>query len=137
VTNPNEQRVYEMLAAYQQGDDEALRQVIHPEGEIHGAPGIINAGTYHGFEGFRQWVSQWEEAWGEIDYSLGEIVEVDESLLVIPVHIVGRGAASGVEIDMTFGWLYEWEDGLVIRFQVHTSFDQAMAAAQELVSERT
>jgi len=137
MANPNEQRVYEMVAAYQQGDDEALQRVIHPEGEIYGAPGIINAGTYHGFDGFQRWVRQWEEAWGEINYDLGEIVEVDESLLVIPVHIVGRGAASGVEIDMTFGWLYEWEDGLVIRFQVHPSFDQAMEAAEELFAERT
>ena len=49
VPNPNVQRAFDMLVAYQQGDDEKLREVIHPEGEVHGAPGIVNAGTYHGF----------------------------------------------------------------------------------------
>jgi ketosteroid isomerase-like protein len=136
VPNPNVQRAFDMLVAYQQGDDEKLREVIHPEGEVHGAPGIVNAGTYHGFEGFQQWVSQWEEAWDEISYELGELVEVDEAVLVAPVHIVGRGAGSGVEIDRTFGWLYQWEDGLLVRFHVYPSTEDAVAAAQGLVRER-
>jgi hypothetical protein len=136
MSNPNVQCAYEMLFAYQQGDDEKLRAVIHPEGEVYGAPGIINSGTYYGFEGFRQWVSQWEEAWDEISYDLGEVIELTESILVIPVHIVGRGAGSGVEIDRTFGWLYEWENGRVLRFQVHASPEEAMEAAEELAGER-
>ena len=137
MQNPNIQRAYEMLAAYQQGDDDTLRAVIHPEGEVYGAPGIINSGTYHGFEGFQQWVSQWEEAWDEITYELGGVIEVNESILVIPVHIVGRGAGSGVEIDRTFGWLYEWENGRVLRFQVHASPEDAVEEAEKLAGEET
>jgi ketosteroid isomerase-like protein len=137
MANPNIQHAYEMLAAYEQGDEETIKQLIHPEGEIYGAPGIINSGTYHGFEGFRQWVGQWEEAWEEISYDLGEIVEVSESVLVVPVHIVGRGASSGIEINKTFGWLYQWEDSLLIRYQVHPSLEEAMETAQRLVAERT
>jgi ketosteroid isomerase-like protein len=137
MANPNVQRVYETLVAYQQGDEERLRELIDPEGEIYGAPGIVNAGTYYGYEGFRQWVSQWEEAWEEISYELGELIEVDGSVLVAPVHIVGRGAASGLETDMTFGWLYQWEDGKMIRYQVHPSVEEAVDAAGELVGERT
>ena len=137
MANPNVQRAYEMLAAYQQGDDEKLREVIHPEGETYGAPGIVNAGTYHGFDGFQQWVGQWEEAWDEINYDLGELIEVDEAVLVAPVHVVGRGAGSGVEIDRTFGWLYQWDDGLLVRFQVHPSTEEAVAAAESLVGEHS
>jgi ketosteroid isomerase-like protein len=136
MANPNIERVYELLAAYLNGDQDKIRQLIHPEGEIYGAPGIVNAGTYHGYEGFRQWVSQWEEAWAEISYELGDLVEVDESLLVVPVHIVGRGAGSGVEIDKTFGWLYEWRDGVATRFHVYPSVEEALDAAPRLVEER-
>jgi ketosteroid isomerase-like protein len=135
MANPNVQRSYETLAAYQQGDEESLRSMIHPEGEIFGAPEIVNAGTYYGYEGFRKWVGQWEEAWEEISYDLGEIVEVDESTLVAPVHIIGRGAGSGVEIDRTFGWLYQWQDGRMIRYQVHPSVEEAIEAARKLVGE--
>ena len=136
MANPNIQRVYETLVAYQNGDEESLRKLIHPEGEIYGAPGIVNAGTYHGYEGFRQWVSQWEEAWDEISYELGEIIELDESVLVAPVHIVGRGAGSGLEIDRTFAWLYQWEDGKMFRYQVHPSVEEALEAARALAGER-
>jgi ketosteroid isomerase-like protein len=137
VTNSNVQLVYETLVAYQQGDEETLRRLMHPEGQVYGAPGMVNTGTYHGWDGFRQWVSQWEEAWDEISYELGELVEVDESVIVAPVHIVGRGASSGVEIDTTFGWLYRWEDGLLTRYEVHPSLEEALEAARELAGDRT
>jgi ketosteroid isomerase-like protein len=135
--NPNIERVYQTLVAYQQGDEQALRGLIHPEGEIYGAPGIVNAGTYHGYEGFREWVSHWEEAWEEISYEFGDLVEIDPSVIVAPVHIVGRGAGSGIEIDRTFGWLYQWEDGQMFRYQVHPSFDEAMKAGKGLVADGT
>lgn len=137
MTNPNIALVYEILAAYQQGNEETLRARMHPEAEIYGAPGIVNAGTYHGFEGFQRWVREWEEAWDEIQYELGEVIELGESVLVTPVHVVGVGAVSGVKIDSVFGWLYEWKDGQAVRFQVHASVDDALAAARELASERT
>jgi hypothetical protein len=134
--NPNVERVNQLLAAYLQSDEDQIRQLIHSEGEIYGAPGIVNAGTYSGYDGFRQWVSQWEEAWAEISYELGEIVEVDESLLVVPVHVIGRGASSGVEIDTVFGWLYEWSDGVVTRFHTYPTTEEAMDAARRLTAER-
>jgi ketosteroid isomerase-like protein len=135
MANQNIERFYEALGAYEQGDEERLRQMIHPEGEIYGAPGIINSGTYYGFDGFQQWIGHWEEAWEEISYEVGEIVEVGDSVLVVPAHIVGRGAGSGLEVDSTFGWVYEWKDGLLVRYQVHPSLEEALEAARELAAE--
>ncbi|HKH23055.1 MAG TPA: nuclear transport factor 2 family protein [Solirubrobacterales bacterium] len=127
--------VAETLIAYQSGDQDTLRRLMHPEGEIYGVPGLINAGTYRGYEGFRKWITQWEEAWDEITYELGDFVEIDESVIVAPVHIVGRGATSGVEIDSTFGWVYQWEDGLLRRYQVYTNVEDALDAARKIAAE--
>ena len=77
MANPNIELVYASFLAYTQGDEEGLRKLFDPEGEIHGADGIVKSGTYRGYVGFRLWVGQWEEAWGEIRYDLGEISEVD------------------------------------------------------------
>jgi ketosteroid isomerase-like protein len=137
MTNPNIPLVYEVLVAYQQRDEEKLRERMDPEIEIYGAPDIVNAGTYEGFEGYRRWVREWEEAWDEVAYELGEIIEVDESVLVAPVHVVGIGALSGVQIDSVFGWLYVWKDGLATRFHVYASVDDALEAARDLAAERT
>jgi ketosteroid isomerase-like protein len=136
MANPNVQRVYEMLAAYERGDEDKLRESIDPAGEVHGAPGLVNSGTYYGYEGFRQWIDQWREAWDEERFELGEIVEVDESVLVVPAHVTGRGASSGLEIDQVFGWLYEWRDGRATKFHVYVTVEEAMEAAGRLVAER-
>jgi len=136
MANPNVQLANEMLAAYMRGDEDRLRDLIDPEGEIHGAPGLVNAGTYRGYEGFRQWIGQWTEAWAEERFELGDVVEVDESLLVVPAHVTARGASSGVEIDNVFGWLFEWSGGRASRFHVYVTFEDAMDAARRLVAER-
>jgi ketosteroid isomerase-like protein len=131
----NVEVVYEMLAAYESGDEAALQAMIHPEGEIYGHPEIVNSGTYHGFDGFQQWVRAWEEAWAELSYDIGELVEVGDTVIVAPVHVVGRGAGSGLEIDRVFGWLWEWRDGRATRFHVYPNVELAMDAARKLASE--
>ncbi len=128
--------VFELLGAYQRGDEEKLRSLIHPEAEVHGAPGLLNAGTYHGYDGFREWLGQWEDAWEEISYEPGEIMELDEHLAVIPVHTVGIGR-SGVQVDSIFGWLYEWRDGLTVRFHVYPDPDSALEAGRRIAAQRS
>ncbi len=132
MANPNVQLAYEVLGAYERGDEETQRRLMDPEIEVYGAPGIVNSGTYQGFEGFQRWVKQWEEAWDEITYELGELIEVDDAFLVAPVHVVGRGAASGLKINSVFGWLYEWRDGRSVRFHVYPSVEDALEAARTL-----
>jgi ketosteroid isomerase-like protein len=131
------ERVYELLGAYQQGDEEKLRSLIHPEGEVRGAPGLLNEGTFYGYDGFREWLGQWEEAWEEINYEPGEVIEVDERLIVVPVHTVGVGAGSGMRIDAVFGWLYEWRGELTTRFHVYPDVDSALEAAKQIAAEET
>ncbi len=136
MSNRNVALVYEILGAYEQGDNEKLRGLMHPEGEVYAAPGLINAGTYHGYEGFMEWMGHWEDAWNDASYELGEIIEVDEDLLVVPAHVVAIGAVSGLRIDAVFGWLYEWRDGLSYRFHVYPDVDTALEAARRIVAER-
>jgi ketosteroid isomerase-like protein len=128
----NIELVYAALAAYQRGDQDELRRLMDPEIEVHGESGLINAGTYHGFDGFMEWIGQWEEAWDPVTYELLDPIEVGDSLVVVPVHAVGRGAVSGVEIDSVFGWLYEIRDGLATRFHVYVTVDGAVDVARDL-----
>lgn len=131
----NVELVYETLGAYLRGDEETLRALMHPEAEIYGHPEIVNAGTYHGFDGFQRWIREWEEAREEINYDLGDFVEVGDAFLVAPVHVVGRGAGSGVEIDSVFGWMYEFRDGRATRFHVYPTVESALDAARKLADE--
>jgi ketosteroid isomerase-like protein len=131
----NRELVEKLLAAYMSGDEDVLRAAVAPDSEVHGHPDIVNAGTYYGFEGFRQWARDWEEAWEEVSYELGELIEVSDSFLVAPVHVTGRGAGSGIEIDSVFGWLYGFRDGQVVQFHVYATVEEAVETARRLTGE--
>ena len=64
------------------GDPQAA--MIPPDGEIYGAPGLINSGTYHGFDGFQQWIEPVGGRWDEVDYELQDPVGFGETIVVIP-----------------------------------------------------
>ncbi len=132
MSSANAEFVGRMLAAYLAGDAETLRAAMAADGEIYGAPGLINSGTYHGYEGFRQWIEQWEEAWGGVDYELLDPFDFGETIVVIPVRITGRGAGSGLEVDSTFGWLWQIRDEKMIRFHAYAAVDEALEAAERL-----
>jgi ketosteroid isomerase-like protein len=135
TSKSNAELAVESLVAYQRGDDETLRGLIDPEAEIYSEPAVINSGTYHGFEGFKTWIRQWEEAWREARYEPLEFIDVDESHLVIRVRVVGRGAGSGIETEGEFGWLYEIKDGRATRYHVYETAEKAVDAARQM-SER-
>jgi ketosteroid isomerase-like protein len=136
VTKSNAELVVEALAAYQQGQDETVRGLMHPDVEIYSEPGMINAGTFHGFDGFKAWTRQWEEAWQEITYEPVEFIEVDESLLVVAVRVTGKGAGSGLEIDRTFSYLYEIKAGRATRLHLYDNADKALEAARAIQAGR-
>ena len=60
------------------------------------------------------------------------MIEVGDNLVVVPAHIVGRGAGSGLETDSVFGWMYEFRDGQAVRFHAYASVDDALEAARSL-----
>lgn len=135
MSKSNADLVVEALTAYQQGDDETLRSLMHPDAETYAEPGMINAGRFMGFEGFKQWTRQWEEAWEQISYEPAEFIDVDDSHLVVRVHVIGRGAGSGVEIDREFGWLYEVEDGHITRYHLYDNAEKAVEAGRRMATE--
>jgi len=132
MPSSNVELVQLMLGAYLGGDQDTLREVIDPACEIYGAPGLINSGTYIGYDGFQQWIGQWEEAWEEVSYDVQEMIEIGESIVYVPAHIVARGAGSGLETDTVFGWLWQFRDGRAIKFHAYVTPDEALERARAL-----
>jgi ketosteroid isomerase-like protein len=132
MSSGNAELVQKLLSAYLSGDEETIRSMIAPDSEVYGAPGLINSGTYWGFDGFQQWTGAWEEAWDDVSYELGEAIELGGGFLVIPAHVVARGAGSGVVTDNVFGWMYEFRDGQATRFHTYVTVDEAIDAARRL-----
>ena len=105
-----------------------LGRFLHPEVESHVAPSLLNAGRWHGPSGFVEMVQGWEDVWGEITYTLGEIEPIDARNVIVHVHQEATGAGSGVRVENDVVYLIEFEGEQAIRFEIHSDREAAVAA---------
>jgi ketosteroid isomerase-like protein len=123
------------IDAYNRGDIETLLEQLDEEIEVYTPPELPNAGTYRGHDGFLQWAAQWSEAWEEFRLELERIDFVGEDYEVVTVRQFGRGAGSGVEVEMRIAQLYEVHDGKAVRLHYYPDRETALAAAERLSRE--
>jgi ketosteroid isomerase-like protein len=116
------------IEAYNRGDVDAVLAMTSEDIEVYSTRDMANAGRFQGHDGFLQWTAQWLEAWDEFAIVILEIEAVDERHVLAWVRQIGRGALSGIEIEMDLAHLFEIAaDGKIIRFQLHISRDGALA----------
>ncbi len=126
----NAELVHRGVDAYNRGDIETVLHLLDADIEVHTAPGLINAGTYRGHDGFLQWATQWVEAWEEFRIEVESIEPVGDDLVVAGIRQLGRGAGSGVEVEMRLAQLYEVHDGKATRFHLYPDRKAALDAAE-------
>jgi len=135
MNEDNLRLVMDGFAAYARGDEAALRGIFDPEIEVYADTEMLNAGTFRGWEGWRRWTSEWEEAWEEITYEPLETIDVDDSLMVVRVRVKGTGRGSGVEVTNENAYLFETRGGKCTRFHLYATREKALAAARRLSEE--
>jgi ketosteroid isomerase-like protein len=85
-------------------------------------------GTYRGLEGLASSVAEWLEPWEEHHIEAEEFTEAGNQVLAV-VHLTGRGAGSGMEIDQRFFQVYAVSNGKIIRMVEFVTRDEALEAA--------
>jgi SnoaL-like domain len=83
--------------------------------------------AYHGHEGIRRFFSDFMAPWEWISVEPDRVAAGDDQV-VIEAHFRARGR-QGIEVDLVVGQLYVIRDELVLRFEGHPSFDEALTAA--------
>jgi uncharacterized protein len=119
------------IEATNNGDIDALLALLDPDIELHIAPGLGNAGTYHGHDGYRQGIGGWLEAWDDFTIHPVDIEPIGEGHVVCDARQSGRGRGSGIEVEMRLGYMFELRDGRVVRLHILDDRDAALAAALE------
>lgn len=120
------------MGTFEREGPEALIPLADPEIEIFTEPGLINAGTYRGHDGYRTWASEWLDAWEEFRMEPLEFIEVGDAIVVVRLRQVARGRGSGVPVEMRIVYLVELRDGLVTRLHLYAEEDRALRVAEEL-----
>ena len=128
----NVELLHEAIAAYNRGDLSFVHQRAADDIEVHGAPGLVNAGTHHGRPAFERWMQEWLEAWSDFTIEVRGVEEVDGRFLVVDVHQMGVGSESGIPVEMEIVQLVEVHDGEVTRLHLYPERADALATLERL-----
>jgi ketosteroid isomerase-like protein len=123
--------VRDALSAWERGDLEAVRAVVPAEAEITSDAMGVNTGIHRGFDGLFTWTGEWLGAFEDWSQELRTAEPVGARHVLVDVHQSGKGAGSGVPVEMDLVYMFEIADGQLMRFHLYPDIKQARAAAEQ------
>jgi ketosteroid isomerase-like protein len=117
--------------AYNAGDIERTIASFDPGLTVYAPPSMANAGTFHGIDGFIEWITQWNEAWDSFHTEIVELEQLGDGRVITRMRQSGTGRGSGVEVEMEAGWLFEVADELCTYISIQPTFELARQHALE------
>jgi ketosteroid isomerase-like protein len=119
------------MEAFNDGDMEAMVGALAEDIEVYASPEMANAGTFHGHEGFRSWITTWTDAWQAISAEVTDSTTVGDRHIVTAIHQEGRGR-EGIELTMEMAFLFDvGDDGLCHFLAMVPTPEEANRMAQE------
>ena len=109
---------------FNRGDIDWVLAHLAPEVVWEDAKQMPDARVYRGLGDVRRFLSSFDRHWEEIRFEPEEIREMEGAVLAF-VHLVGRGKASGAEVDAHIAHVWEMRDLKVRR--IRTFFDRREA----------
>jgi ketosteroid isomerase-like protein len=120
------------IDAYNRGDIQYILGTLDPEIEVYAEPGLVNAGTYRGIDGFTVWVTEWTDAWESFRNDIHRIEALGENHVLAEVDQHARGAGSGVEVEMRLVYMFEEREGRARRLHLYRDWDAAREVVERL-----
>jgi ketosteroid isomerase-like protein len=109
---------------FNRGDLDWVLAHLAPEVVWEDAKQMPDARVYRGRDDVRRFLTSFDRHWEEIRFEPEEIREMEGSVLAF-VHLVGRGKASGAEVDAHIAHVWEMRDLKARR--IRTFFDRQEA----------
>jgi ketosteroid isomerase-like protein len=97
--------------------------------------GAAEPGTYHGFEGFRQFWGEFHGGFESFELRHRHFLPVGDGVLVT-ARLHARGRASGVDVDSEWAGLFRLRDGKIASCQSFASHAEALTAAGALYASK-
>jgi len=109
--------------------DELAEELIAPDYLIENVSTAVSDNTFHGASGLRQWMTDTFDVLDDgARYEIEEILADGEDFLVVRVCIVGRGARSGVPVELRWVGVSWFDDGKITRTAGYLSSREALEA---------
>jgi ketosteroid isomerase-like protein len=117
------------VEAFQRDELDSIIDMLDPAVEMNEWPEGPEARTYHGHDGLREALAVWSESWERMDVTVEDVSEVGERVVVtLRQRFKGRG--SELEVAMTSTNVFTLRDSKIVRVQLFTDRESALAAVR-------
>jgi ketosteroid isomerase-like protein len=118
-----------IYAAWERGDFSAT-QWAHPEIQFLAVGDTPTRGNWKGLAGMAEGWREWLSAWEEFHVKAEQYLELDDERVLVMVHFGGRGKTSGLEVGQMWtkgASVFHIHGGKVTRLAVYTDYERALA----------
>jgi ketosteroid isomerase-like protein len=84
---------------------------------------------HRGMDAVRAWGAAWTESFPEMRWEPRALTEAGDDRVVAVVRLVGRGGASGAEVDHTYATVFTVRAGRIVAVDEHRTVRGALEAA--------
>ncbi len=123
----NLELVQAVFDAYFRGDEPAVLALAAPDIIVTQFPEQIDTRDHHGRDGLREVMSEWTGSWDDWSIEILRAREVGD-LVLATAHQRGRGKRSGAPMEAETTFVFTVRDGLIARWQMFLSEEQALQA---------
>jgi ketosteroid isomerase-like protein len=127
MSQQNVEIVEAAFAAYMAGDTETGRRLASPEIVISNRPDQPDVRDHHGYDGLLRAAAEWLEAWDEHTFVAARFWAVGDHVFMA-TRESGRGASSGVPLEMQSVFVSTVRDGTIVRLQIFGTEREALTA---------
>jgi ketosteroid isomerase-like protein len=83
--------------------------------------------TYHGREGYTEFMDSWLSTWDEWEWESVELIDAGDEVVQI-ARQRGKGAGAGVSVEMSYAQVWTLRDGNIVRVRPYASKAEALEA---------
>jgi ketosteroid isomerase-like protein len=129
MPQPNVEIVRAIIDSLNRRNLDQAVEAAHEDFEADWSNSIApHRGVYRGRERARELFEAFLEAWEEFQWDPQELVEVDDSRVLVVSRVRGRGRGSGVEVDASGAQLWTISGGQVRGVKLYQSKAEALEA---------
>jgi ketosteroid isomerase-like protein len=128
MSQENVEMVRDAIETWNRQDHDAALKFFSPDAELDASGRILNPDIYTGVEGLMRFRRDIAEAWDRFELEIEDVFESGD-LVVVFVRSIGRGRASGVEVDFRSAWLATVSDHKITKLRLYRERKEALEAA--------
>ncbi len=129
MSTENHAIVHELVDAWNRSDIDGVLALFHSACEVVFPPDVPEPGPFHGHAELRRSAEAFLAAWEFHHADVVEVVDTDDGVLAA-LHLVGRGAGSGIEVDQTDAHVFTIREGKIARWHNFNERAEAVEAAR-------